>query len=156
MLYWFSGCLLLSAILAYLIYRPARERRRATFLQTARRDFHHQREHLEARFFELAGKTGKPRGLRWSNCDFSDDVVYARDRHTDELNAFVSVEIGFEAIAGGGMEDVEAVSNIRAATAVFTHRAGQWRTDGRAVFNLNPAQAVQHFRQSLELVEERR
>ena len=39
---------------------------------------------------------------------------------------------------------------LRYATAVFAHRDGAWTTDGRAVFNLEPAQAIQRFGDSLE------
>ena len=49
-------------------------------------------------------------------------MAYARHRRSGELSAFVSVTIGFEAIEGGDMEDVEAVGNLRAATAVFRRR----------------------------------
>ena len=51
------------------------------------------------------------------------------------------------------MEDVEAVGNLRAATAVFRHQAGQWMTDGRAIFNLNPTEAIRHFHHELETVD---
>ena len=121
-------------------------------LAKARRDFHRQREHLEARFMRLAGQSGKPRGLEWVRCDFDDDVIYARHRQSGELSAYVSVTIGFEAIEGGGMEHVEAVANLRAATAVFRVERGSWATDGRALFNLNPAEAIAYYQDNLELV----
>ncbi len=88
-------------------------------LARASRDFHRQRERLEARFMSLAGRSGKPRGLEWVRCDFEDDVIYARHRQSGELSAFVSVTIGFEAIEGGGMEEVEAVGNLRRLRPYF-------------------------------------
>jgi hypothetical protein len=111
-------------------------------LARARKEFHQQRERLEAKFFTLAARSGKPRGLEWVRCDFEDDVIYARHRQSGELSAFVGVTIGFEAIEGGGMEEVEAVGNARAATAVFRIENGAWATDGRALFNLTPSEAV--------------
>jgi hypothetical protein len=58
-----------------------------------------------------------------------------------------------EAVEGGGMEEVEAVSNLRAATAVFSFdEKTRWTTDGRAIFNLNPAEAIQYYQANLELV----
>ena len=51
------------------------------------------------------------------------------------------------------MEDVEAVGNLRSATAVFAHRRGAWTTEGRVVFNLEPNEALEHFSESLLLVE---
>jgi len=128
------------------------EGRRHRRLEAARKLFHQRREWLEAKFVELASSSGKPRGLNWKNCDFSDDVTFARDRQSGTLTAFAAVTISFEAIEGGGMEDVEAVGNLRAATAVFQYSAGKWSTQGRAIMNLEPAEAIQRFHRALELI----
>ena len=141
-----------SLFMALLVWRPIRAALRESQLTKARRDFHRQRERLEAKFFDLAAGSGKPRGLRWTNCDFEDDVAYARDRRSGELSAFVGVTVSFEAIPGGLMEHVEAVGNLRAATAVFRFAKDRWETDGRAVFNLNPTEAIAYYRDDLEIV----
>lgn len=141
-------------IVVFLLWRPVRMRLRENRLARARKDFHRQREHLEARFFTLASQSGKPRGLEWVRCDFEDDVIYVRHRQSGELSALVGVTIGFEAIEGGGMEEVEAVGNARAATAVFRVERGHWATDGRALFNLTPAEAVAFYQDNLEFVAE--
>ena len=83
---------------------------------------------------------------------FDDEVTYARHRQTGELCAFVGATIAFEAIEGGGMEDVEAVGNLRAATAVFRLDRGRWQTDGRAIFNLNPAEAIAYYQDNLVMI----
>lgn len=129
---------------AYLVARRRRE------LELARKTFHQQRERLEAKFVQLASESGSPRGLRWANCDFSDDVTFARERDGGALSAFVAVTISFEAIEGGGMEDVEAVGNLRAATSVFHFQGGRWSTKGRTIMNLEPAEAIERFHQVLE------
>jgi hypothetical protein len=134
--------------------RPSREARDAQKFELQRRSFHRERERVEAKFVELASSSGKPRGLRWKDCDFEDGVAYARDRRSGELCAFVAVTVSFEAIEGGGMEEVEAVGNLRAATAVFRHKDQHWSTDGRVIFNLKPVQAIAHFQDSLVLVGE--
>ena len=128
-------------------------RQQVSSLQRARETFHLRREWLEADFVTRAGASGKPRGLRWVNCDFEDGVAFARDRRTGRYRALVGVTISFEAVEGGGMEDVEAVSNLRAATVVFRLDGPEWRADGRALFNLNPAEAIAHFQHELETVE---
>jgi hypothetical protein len=143
---------IVAVAIALAAWRPVRAAMRENELAKARRDFHRHREHLEARFMRLAGQSGKPRGLEWVRCDFDDDVIYARHRQSGELSAYVSVTIGFEAIEGGGMEDVEAVGNLRAATAVFRVENGAWATDGRALFNLNPSEAIAYYQENLELV----
>lgn len=121
---------------ALLAFLQKREVRRAI------ESFRRQRETLEAKFFDLASSLGKPRGLRWVRCDWQKEVAFARDVRTGLLTAFVSVEIAFEAIEGGDMEDVEAVGTIRDASAVFHCQAGQWGTGGKALFNMSPGDAV--------------
>jgi hypothetical protein len=134
------------------VWRPLRHARREKVLFRARREFHRQREMLEARFVQRAAACGKPRGLRWTDCEFSNDVTYARDRRTSRLSALVAVTIAFEAVEGGGMEENENVGNLRAASAVFNYDRAHWTTDGRAIFNLNPTEAVRFYQANLELV----
>jgi hypothetical protein len=148
------GVAILAAVGVALSLRPIRAARTAERLARAQRDFHRQRERLEARFIERAAATGKPRGLRWADVDFDDDVIYARDRRRGQLKALVAIEVRFEAIEGGGMEDVEAVPRVRAATAEFLHDGDRWATEGRVYFNLAPAAAVKYLASDLELVAE--
>jgi len=119
-------------------------------LERAKRTFQLRREWLEARFLTLAQRSGRPRGLIWTDCEFENPVSFARDRSTGQLRALVGVTIQFEAEEGGGMEDNPNVGNLRAATAVFRFDRGEWTTDGRAIFNLNPSQAIRHFESELE------
>ncbi|WP_437224807.1 hypothetical protein SH661x_003790 [Planctomicrobium sp. SH661] len=127
-----------TAILLWLIFRGGR----TTESQRALRLFKLRREALEAKFFDLAVLRGVPRGLTWVRCDWKPDVSFARDIETGLLTAFVGVEIHFEAIAGGEMEDVEAVGHFREASAVFHYQSGVWGTGGKALFNMSPAEAV--------------
>ena len=142
--------LALAAVVSVVVYRRVRARQREALLAAVRRQFHLRREWLEARFLTLASSSGRPRGLAWVDCDFSDAVCFARDRATGNLRSLVGVTIRFEAIEGGGMENVEAVGNLRAATAVFRYEGREWVTDGRAIFNLNPDETIRHFRHELE------
>lgn len=146
------GIGVVAGILAFRLWKPLRARWWVNTFEKARKQFHLERERLEARFFEMAGKSGKPRGLVWADCDFEDDVAYARDRRSGELVSLVGVTIRFTAVEGGPMEEVEAVHNLRAATAVFHYQRGKWQTFGRALFNLNPTEAIAHYRQDYEMV----
>jgi hypothetical protein len=132
--------------------KPSKVARQQAEFETARREFHIQRERLEAKFFELASHSGKPRGLRWTECDFDNDVTYARQKSSGQLCAFVSVTIAFEAVEGGFMEGVEAVGNLRAATSVFHRNETRWDTDGRALFNLSPSEAINYYQENLVMV----
>lgn len=114
--------------------------------------FRFQREMLEAKFFDIAATSGKPRGLRWMDCGWGNEVSYARDRETGLLTAFVAVNIYFEAIEGGDMEDVEAVDTVRDAAALFHYQNGRWGTGGRALFNLNPEEALVRLENQFEPV----
>jgi len=147
-----AAAVLIWGVVVAVIWRPLRAARREKLLIRARREFRRQREQLEARFVQRAEARGKPRGLRWSDCDFENDVTYARDRHNGQISALVGVTISFEAIAGGGMEENENVGNLRAATAVFYFDRHRWTTEGRAIFNLNPTEAVRFYQANLELV----
>src|SRR5690606_15909607 len=44
---------------------PLRRAQRRRQYERGRVEFHRRREHLEAKFFQLAAASGKPRGLRW-------------------------------------------------------------------------------------------
>ena len=91
------GVAVLAAVVTLMALRPIQARRRADRLARAQRDFHRQREQLEAKFIEHAASSGKPRGLRWVDVDFDDDVFYARDRRSQGLKALVAIEVSFEA-----------------------------------------------------------
>jgi hypothetical protein len=135
---------------AFALCSPSRQHRRSNEEQSARAAFRQQREMLEARFFQLASASGKPRGLRWVDIDFLDDFCLARDRKSGVLAAFASVNIRFEAIPGGDMEDVAAVSNIRDACALFHYERGGWGTGGKTLFNVGPREAVARFHSQFE------
>lgn len=155
-LYLIATCAVavVAGLATALALRPIRLARQAERLARSQRDFHRQREQLEAKFIERASQSGKPRGLRWTDVAFDDDVVYARDRKSGGLKALVAIEVSFEAIEGGGMEHVEAVSNVRAATAEFLYDGTRWKTDGRVYFNLAPTATVKYLASDLELVAE--
>ena len=74
--------------------------------------FRMQREQLEAKFFDLARGRGIPRDLRWVECEWLPEVTWGRSIEDGMLTAFVGVNIRFEAIEGGDMEDVEAVGLV--------------------------------------------
>lgn len=147
---WAAVAIVLGLVVVVLSYRPVRRILREIEIERASELFSLQRERLEAKFFELARSTGKPKGLSWEDCDFHDEVKFVRDKSSGQLSAFVEVTIRFTAIEGGGMEHVAAVGNLRNATAVFHYHHGQWGTGGRALFNMNPTEAIAHFQAQYE------
>jgi len=131
--------------------RPAAVKWRQEVLD-GRNDFQQHRPRLEEEFMAAASESGKPRGLSWAKCEFHDAATFAMDRGSGQLQALVGVEISFVAIEGGGMEDNPNVGNVRAATAVFQRGDTGWSTQGRAIFNLEPLEAVKHFEAELALL----
>ncbi|MEM9701833.1 MAG: hypothetical protein AAF907_05260 [Planctomycetota bacterium] len=112
--------------------------------------FRSVRPALEARFRELAGRDGKPTGLRWMKCEFAGEPKFVLTP-TGRLDALLPVTVHFEPIPGGGLEDAPAARLPRAAVALFHHRPapkwafwspGAWGTGGRALFNHTPESAA--------------
>ena len=144
----FAAVVILAAF-AWNIWRRARLQRQVI---KATAEFVRRRPRLQEDFRAAADVTGKPRGLRWKSCEFQDCLVLARDRAGGELIGLAGATIAFEAVAGGGMEEVEAVANLRAATAILTWTGHDWTTTGRAIFNLEPREVLDRYRHSLAAV----
>jgi hypothetical protein len=136
----------------FLAWRPLRKLGGAIQIERARELFVLQRELLEPKFLAAAAATGKPRGLRWQECIFYGEATFARDRQSRQLVALVPVTIQFEAVEGSDMEGLPAVNNQRNASAVFFFHGGKWLTAGKAVFNMNPVEALLHFRNQYEAI----
>ena len=137
-------------VVAYLLFHFLGNR--SVKFEVARKTFFERREWLEADFMKLGAQSGRPRGLEWSSGDFGTDVEFARDKKSKHVLAFVSVSLKFEAIEGGGMEDVAAVANEKAATAVFSHDGKEWKATGKTVFNHSPSEAIQFYRNEIEAI----
>ena len=144
----------LLAVGAGWIWRRGRKAQKQARRQLACLDFLETRHGLTDTFLQAADATGKPRGLKWKSCELGeDDVVFATDRANGDLYALSAATVSFSAIPGGGMEEVEAVGNLRYATVFFVHSQGRWQSDGQAVFNLDPQQSLERYTESLELLE---
>lgn len=135
-----------AAVLVWWARQRWSPRRRAIAAIDA---FRSQRAKLEKDFYQQAAQSGKPRGLRWKACEFAEQVLFAKALRDAEFAALCPCTISFEAIPGGGMEEVEAVGNLRAATAVFLYRNGGWAAEGRVLFNLSPEQALERLSSEL-------
>lgn len=149
---WMTGGVVALLAIVSLTAIPLAKRWNQREAQTAIKQFRLQREVLEAKFFDMAKSLGKPRGLRWLDCDWLSAVTFARDRQTGLLTAFAGVNIRFEAVEGGDMEDVAAVSTVRDAVAVFHFHQGHWGTGGKALFNMNAEEAVTRLTAQFESV----
>lgn len=147
------GVLLIAFVVFAFTWKPILARLQSREVDHAVSTFAVQREQLEAKFFDLASSHGIPRGLRWKEIEWLEGVSFARDVESGMLTAFTAVNLRFEAIDGGDMEDVEAVGTVREAAALFHYQNGSWGTGGRALFNMNPADAVSRLQGQYEPVE---
>jgi len=105
--------------------------------------FRSQQQELQKEFFAQAAATGKPRGLRWKNCEWLKTFALVEDTTQGLFTMFCGVNVAFEAIEGGDMEDVEAVATIRDGSAMFHLQNGRWGSGGRILFNMTPSTAAQ-------------
>jgi hypothetical protein len=142
------GLLLLAGFVAF--WRPLLSAYREARFAAARRDFHYQRERLEAKFVSL-GHVGA-RGQHWIDGDFDDDVAYARSRASGQLSALVLVSIEMAGMDDPTFSPDGVEREFRNATAVFFFDGERWDTDGRAIFNLTPTQAIHFYHPDLEMV----
>lgn len=147
------GILVAAVVLILVVGQPLLKALQKREAETAIQNFRTQREQLEAKFFDIASRLGKPRDLRWLDCDWQDRVTFGREVESGLLTAFAAVEIRFEAVEGGDMEDVAAVSTVRDAAALFHYKDGSWGTGGRALFNMNPADALERLNDQYEPIE---
>jgi hypothetical protein len=152
MVYWLIPLVAFLFLAALFVATRRRLQRERTELQFAQDLFAQQRPQLQEAFFQAAASSGKPRGLRWHECQWEAPVAWVRDRHTGQLLVLVGITVAFEAIEGGDMEGLPAVGNLRNASAVFFWQDGRWQTAGHAIFNLNPDEAVLHYGQRYERV----
>ncbi|MGC1272892.1 MAG: hypothetical protein WBC44_04235 [Planctomycetaceae bacterium] len=112
-----------------------------------------QRHDVESQFAVLAAAAGTPRGLLWNDCEWNGQTRFARERASGLLTAFEAVVVRFEAVEGGEMEGVAAVSLPRDATAVFHFRQGRWGTGGRTLFNMTPDETLERFVDQFEPID---
>jgi len=153
--WWWIGVLLLGAGILILVLSllPGRGLGSRIHLADARRLFHIQRERLEAKFLALAAVHTKPGAPLWSDCDFEDDVAYVRNRASGELSAFVGVTITLDDPDGLFTQSDEGGAT-RIGTAVFRFDRTKWETDGTALMNLTPTEAIRYYRRDLEVVDQ--
>lgn len=108
---------------------------------------------LRQEYFDLASSLGKPRGLKWLAPDWRQEKSLMRERANGQWWMLAGVNLSFEAVVGGEMEGVEAVSMLREACAVFVWFNGGWRATGRTLFNMDAQRAVSHLEETHEPVD---
>jgi hypothetical protein len=150
--WWIAVGVLAGMATVALLWHPLRIAAREARFSQARKDFHRQREWLEAKFIRLAASQAAPDSPRWRDCDFDDSVSYVRNRITGELCAFVAVTVALEGVGHSTGTATDLMGRLRAATAVFRFSRDRWETDGRVILNLSPSEAIRFYQNDLEIV----
>lgn len=101
---------------------------------------------ISGQLLEVMRASGRPRGLRWEAIDAAPQAEgvsarFALEHASGQAIALILVTIRFSALAGGDMEEVEAVPEMRMGTALLRFEGGEWRPTGRILFNLTPTEA---------------
>ena len=152
---WWWTLALLAAVagIVIILWQPVRLAARESRLNQAKRNFHRQRERLEAKFIQLASTQAKADSPRWADCEFDDAVAYVRNRATGELSAFVAVTVALQGVHDAmAASTADLIGNLRAGTAVFRLDHDHWVTDGRAILNLSPSEAIRFYQDDIEVV----
>lgn len=129
-------------LLAGLVIWDERRSRRPIDLVGVLRQFRAQLPQRIEEFRNQAANRNTPRGLRWLTTEANAEPILVQGS-AGELVALVSVVVQFEPIPGSELADVPQAREPRTITAVFRHEDDQWRTDGRAIFNLTPEQFLE-------------
>ena len=79
-------------------------------------------------------------------------MAYVRNRSTGELSAFVAVTVAMESLENAAHSASDLLSNLHAGTAVFRFDRDHWVTDGRAILNLSPSEAIRFYQNDIEVV----
>lgn len=149
----------IAAALFLVAWRPYQIVVRETRFAATMKSFRLHRERLEAKFIQLASANAQPNSPHWEDCFFDDDVAYVRSRRTGELSAFVALTVATDIPEvksldigrfGGG-----PIEMIRTGTAIFHFAHNHWETDGRAILDLNPTEAIQFYHNDLRIIGER-
>lgn len=141
-----AGLVVMLAI--WWLYRLGRD----VQIERARESFGLQRERLAEHFLLAANQAGKPKGLRWADAKMNGDLLLVRDRKSRKFSGLVSMDIRFEPTAETDLKEMEPATTPRTITAVYHYRQGEWVTEGRAIFNMSPEQALLNF-ESVESME---
>ncbi len=154
---WWTVLLAAAVFLAVVlcIWRPWRAPGRQARFGEAFRQFHLCRERLEAKFIQLAERRNLADSVHWEDAEFGDEVAFVRHRTSGELSAFVPLTVGMSDYDLSLVEASDLIGNLRVATVVFRFDGKHWDTDGRAMLNLKPDEAIRLYHRELEVVPPR-
>lgn len=109
-------------------------------------------QELQSAFCQMACEQDRARGICWSSLEWTDEVVFARDRQSGLITAMAGFTVAFAAT--GLLEDEENAELEREATAIFHFQHGHWGSGGKMLLNMDPQLALARFGDQFESLEE--
>ena len=108
--------------------------------RSARRQFERHRPLLIQRLAEVSARRDQPEGLQLRELAAAGPTRFAVDP-AGMLTAAQPVEITFDAVADGGMEDAPGLATVKSAVALFHLLDGHWAV-GRCLYNVDADEVV--------------
>ncbi|MGB9688917.1 hypothetical protein [Thermogutta sp.] len=134
------------AVIIAALWRPLRRLQGRTVFERARREFHRQRESLEAKLVRQIAVPVVAGELEWVDCEFDDEVLYLRERGGQRFAAVVLVTLGTESEWLPATEESQ-----RCGVAIFRFDKDHWTVDPKVYMNLTPEDVVRQFSGTMEV-----
>lgn len=139
---------LATIVVVLVIWRVQARIRRHVLFQRARRQFHRQRERLEAKLVRQIAVPVVAGEVEWADCEFDDEVLFLRERRGGRLAAVVLVTLGTET---SWLPPADPESR-RCGVAVFRFEKNGWIADPKVYMNLTPEDVVREFAGTMEVL----
>lgn len=161
---WTSLCSMVMAtaalmlVLMGVISKPGRDHRLPIDFPRAVDSFRMQREHVEAKFLDLARWIGNVPAVCRIEYEWQRNATFARDLETDLITAFVAIGVRFVEVRPGKHGDFVQINSQCDATALFHYRDGWWETSDCGFLHVDPVRAVIRLQDHFEPIptEDRR
>lgn len=139
---------LATTVVILVVWRVLARVRYHVLFQQARRQFHRQRERLEAKLVRQIAVPVVAGEVEWADCEFDDEVLFLRERRGGRLAAVVLVTLGTES---AWLPPTEPESR-RCGVAVFRFDKHGWTADPKVYMNLTPEDVVREFSGTMEVL----
>ena len=141
---FFVFCVAIFVGHTYTLRSISAARQHRMNLQFAKKEFRLQRELIEARFVAYAKRTLDSDIWLWDEADFSNEVLFARNRKDGQLYAYLPIVIEMNR----PIRHMHLPKNplyLRQITAIvqFNHELCQWYFTGTTFFNQTPNDLIE-------------
>lgn len=139
---------LAGVIVAITLMRVVRRLQNRVAFEQARKQFHKQRERLEAKLVRQIAVPAVAGELEWMDCEFDDEILFLREKKGRGLAAVVAVTLGTES------EWLTPASEepYRCGVAIFRFQNEKWDVDPKIYMNLGLDDVVRELSRTMEVL----